>query len=83
MYVGFSSQQEPVEAAAPPGPPQFALSDDESIQKFRDSLSSRFAPESSRPSNRDSVRGSSGYKLFIDIILATFKIRCRVEFRIC
>ena len=66
--ISGNVQQAPVEAAAPAGPPQFSLSDDESIQKFRDSLSSRFAPESSRPSNRDSVRGSSGYKISIDII---------------
>ena len=59
--ISGNVQQAPVEAAAPAGPPQFSLSDDESIQKFRDSLSSRFAPESARPSNRDSVRGSVGY----------------------
>jgi len=53
-------QQVPVAADEPAGPPKFSLSDDESIQKFRDSLSSRFAPESSRPSNRDRVRGSTG-----------------------
>ena len=57
-FVGFSSQQQPVEEAGPPGPPQFALDDDEAIQKFRDSLSSRFAPQSS---SRDRTRGSAGY----------------------
>jgi len=54
---GFPSQQKPVEEAGPPGPPQFALDDDEAIQKFRDSLSSRFAPQSS---TRDRTRGSTG-----------------------
>jgi len=56
---GFSSNQEPVEEASA-GPPQFALSDEDSIQKFRDSLSNRFAPENSRPANRNRVQGGSG-----------------------
>ena len=45
---------------APAGPPQFALSDEDSIQKFRDSLSNRFAPENSRPANRNREQGASG-----------------------
>ena len=68
-FLGFSSQQKPVEEAGPPGPPQFALDDDEAIQKFRDSLSSRFAPQSS---TRDRTRGSTGYVRDLNIHILCF-----------
>ena len=69
--LGFSSQQELVEESRPPSPPQFALSDAEAIQKFRDS--NRFAPENSRPSTRDSASGTTGYKNIYQLTISLTK----------